>query len=101
MPNPNPEGNFDQRPFAGSAWVTNQDAAQILANQRMTQRLPPPWYRPATHEQVRRRAIRKMIRHYLRAAWYAALVQRASAGRAFKASGEQRRPCAVPDPCGA
>lgn len=101
MPNPKPSWSFDQRPFAGSAWVTNQDAAQILANQRMTQRLPPPWYRPATHEQVRRRAIRKMIRHYLRAAWYAALVRWASAGRAFKASGEQRRPCAVPDSCGA
>ena len=65
---------FNKQPFAGSAWATNEDAGIALnLRRRQEQGLPPPWYRPPTPEQVRRRAVRKMIWHWYRAASYAFL----------------------------
>lgn len=62
---------FNKQPFAGSAWATNEDAGIVAADlrRRAEQGLPPPWYQPLpTLEQIRRRAVRKMVRHYRRAA---------------------------------
>lgn len=70
----NPNLPFNQQPFAGSSWATNQDAGIALnLRRRQGQGLPPPWYRSPTPEQVRRRAVRKMIWHWYRAASYAFL----------------------------